>query len=1295
MRFPVRLAPAQADAVREKCRAMARRLVELVAPLPLGEVDIGVRSTWVHLARTDGAAEWDCPLFVDYFREVANVDLERVYVLQGVLVAEGANARHSAVESVLAYFNRVESTYDARGKKKSRQNENDALQDRIAADRKIDEQFAAFVRRHPDASKIEDRYNRAYRSWIERKYSTEPIALARMPAEQRAAIRPHAWAAVRRAVERRGGIMALDVGLGKTASSLLTIALLRQQGRVRRPVFVVPNSVGPNWLSEVAMWLPDYRAVLIGATVKKEPGGALRTIPDNPARMLAKLQAFASGKFDCAVIQQSTFERIPVDVERVREFFVQEFGVQREVALQKRKDAAARDRLKALQEDLQKASTDKKRQAIQDEIDKALVVPWLNRLKDALDGAQRRGDKKEIKRLAKQIDQFAKKQTPTDRERQTDQQKFDEWVGERVQRHRLAIDGITWEELNADYIVVDEAHEYKNLYGPASRYGKKPKYMGAMQADKVVGKCWDLWAKCALLRSTRDDTGVHLLTATPLKNSPLEAFNLLSYCTRAAFQSRGLLSPEDFIDRYCRPESEPVLTVMGGFREDLVVRQFTSLHELRGIFQTFVDVKVALPPDEYARAQEDGRPLQNVVVLPLPTARPLTIHVPMDLNQEAYYDEYRRSASRAAEQAAASLCERAMRNLDADPTQLPRLRLPMLEGTDAYPLMVRTLRALAGQFPDTWRAAFDAKVARPLDLAISGRGGFDDLEGMEGQSRAQSEVGRLYGELRGYLENTDVRGALRMDDPELGTYGTKGAKRAAEAEGEDESVAARPSVVEDVDDDAGEEGEEDDLFTVMDRMGKAALDLRLLGEHVTQHPPKYRAVAEKIAELKGCGHIVFSDINETHAWIADAIERLAGVPRARIVSVTGKLTPGERQQMANRLNGEWDAKGKRWVREPDIDVIIGGKAIEQGMNLQARSCAIHHLTFPWEPATIQQRNGRAVRQGNRLAEVFIFYYAAARSFDGYRLSLITGKRGWQRTLLESADRTTNNPGAELTGPCAMLRQLSSDEALADEYCACMENAAAKKAEAIRRERAAEDFAAFVSALTSSKRDGPKQAYYAEQAEGLRARLLMLDDAVFSRKDLIAVAERVPLWWDLKSGVPWIEGVPLCIANNPVMIESVNPIKGEIRIRQLGRWFGTTWTTGEASARGGDVSATCDWNEAGDRAKLAGSYELRPSTLRLVDPELWRVRQDEGFQVLNRQYSLLPYLDGQTLKLSREEDAAPRWRLLLPWTREDADAYLDAVRALPRAQRVATRATLGGYYAEYFGRVYPADLRDET
>ena len=44
----------------------------------------------------------------------------------------------------------------------------------------------------------------------------------------------------------------------------------------------------------------------------------------------------------------------------------------------------------------------------------------------------------------------------------------------------------------------------------------------------------------------------------------------------------------------------------------------------------------------------------------------------------------------------------------------------------------------------------------------------------------------------------------------------------------------------------------------------------------------------------------------------------------------------------------------------------------EGIDLQRRTCSIHHVDFPWTPADLEQRNGRgyrqAVEQGRDAAE---------------------------------------------------------------------------------------------------------------------------------------------------------------------------------------------------------------------------------------------------------------------------------------------------------------------------------------
>jgi superfamily II DNA/RNA helicase len=93
-------------------------------------------------------------------------------------------------------------------------------------------------------------------------------------------------------------------------------------------------------------------------------------------------------------------------------------------------------------------------------------------------------------------------------------------------------------------------------------------------------------------------------------------------------------------------------------------------------------------------------------------------------------------------------------------------------------------------------------------------------------------------------------------------------------------------------------------------------------------------------------------------------------------------------------------------------VVIANSVAYEGVDLQVRTCTIHHLDLPWTPADLEQRNGRAVRQGNTLGTVHIYYYFADGSTDGYRFSLIDGKAGWLGELIKSQVRDTNNPAAQ-------------------------------------------------------------------------------------------------------------------------------------------------------------------------------------------------------------------------------------------------------------------------------------------
>ena len=59
-----------------------------------------------------------------------------------------------------------------------------------------------------------------------------------------------------------------------------------------------------------------------------------------------------------------------------------------------------------------------------------------------------------------------------------------------------------------------------------------------------------------------------------------------------------------------------------------------------------------------------------------------------------------------------------------------------------------------------------------------------------------------------------------------------------------------------------------------------------------------------------------------------------------------------------------------------------------GVNVQTHITALHHCDCPWKPASITQREGRALRQGNENEEVAIYRYVTKSTFDTVLLVII-------------------------------------------------------------------------------------------------------------------------------------------------------------------------------------------------------------------------------------------------------------------------------------------------------------------
>ena len=122
----------------------------------------------------------------------------------------------------------------------------------------------------------------------------------------------------------------------------------------------------------------------------------------------------------------------------------------------------------------------------------------------------------------------------------------------------------------------------------------------------------------------------------------------------------------------------------------------------------------------------------------------------------------------------------------------------------------------------------------------------------------------------------------------------------------------------------------------------------------------------------------------------------AGIPEKEVRFIHDAKSNAQRKSMMDKVNAG------------DVRVIIGSTGkLGTGVNMQERACALHHLDAPWRPRDIEQREGRVIRQGNKLygavvdeetgdvvnpgKGVHIYTYVTERSFDGYMWQAIEAK----------------------------------------------------------------------------------------------------------------------------------------------------------------------------------------------------------------------------------------------------------------------------------------------------------------
>ena len=165
-------------------------------------------------------------------------------------------------------------------------------------------------------------------------------------------------------------------------------------------------------------------------------------------------------------------------------------------------------------------------------------------------------------------------------------------------------DLITFEELGVDSIMVDEAHNFKNL----AIFSKMNNVSGISSSG--AKKSTDMQLKCQYLSEINDGRGIVFATGTPISNTMCEMYVMQLYLQKAALEEMGIYHFDSWAANFGEVTTALELTVEGsGFRFKSRFNKFTNLPELMNIFREVADVQTADMLDLDVPALRGGKPI--------------------------------------------------------------------------------------------------------------------------------------------------------------------------------------------------------------------------------------------------------------------------------------------------------------------------------------------------------------------------------------------------------------------------------------------------------------------------------------------------------------------------------------------------------------------------------------------------------------------------------------------------------------------------------------------------------------
>ncbi|MDA5313681.1 PLxRFG domain-containing protein [Vibrio cholerae] len=464
--------------------------------------------------------------------------------------------------------------------------------------------------------------------------------------------------------------------------------------------------------------------------------------------------------------------------------------------------------------------------------------------------------------------------------------------------------GFSFGDLGVDYLVVDEAHEFKNL-----TYATRTDRVVGMNDPKGSEKALDLLIKTRSIQGL-ENGGVTFMTGTPISNSLVEVYTMMYYLGHDTLKDLKMSFYDAFAGSFFNTEITLEYTPTGTVKERSVLKGLNNMQQLSTLYRQFADVITQkdmvniFRQDVEAKNKATGE--NKATRFPIPNIkggkRQLNIAPATEAQRE--YNDYLIARMEAFNQ---------LKNKE-DRIAYAKIDNPLWVLTDAKKasLDVRLVDPTAQRDPT-------GKVARAAERIKSI---YDQWQDDKGTQLVFSDMG------------TPAKYAIATVKSDL--------KSLAETVlGKGKAAAFISSRLEIY------EGEMPYSQTLKELVYK----VNAQAETGEIDADQYEKLEEQIRELTAStmtadtGFSVYDDLK------ASLMEK--GIPDDEIAFIHDYNTTLKKEALFDR------------VRRGEVRVLIGSSMkMGAGTNVQNHLVALHHMDAPWRPSDMEQREGRIVRQGN-------------------------------------------------------------------------------------------------------------------------------------------------------------------------------------------------------------------------------------------------------------------------------------------------------------------------------------------